>query len=251
MCYDGTLDIETSGRRPAMTEKRTADDFKADMARRNMPSEWGSWSLAESEQIEAGRLAWGSLKKTFELWVTIGKAITVLWEKAERAKAAGGPRKRGMTFKDLLEREGFNMQPATAARLLQIVKPEILPKVVAWHETLTDQQKIDWAGPGSIFNHCPVFKKPKSIDPEAEPVLSPMEKLKQANVLLQEENHCLKQNSGDTEYFKPSDTANDVAQTLLRIFSTSKAEAIARKLLELLKGSDSPKPKRKAKTASE
>jgi hypothetical protein len=95
------------------------------------------------------------LKKTFESWVTVGRGLHTLHLKAERI---GGRQ----TFLRLREQAGLGekqIQKATVTRLLQII--DNLPVVVSWRQDLTERQQFDWAGPGAIHKHCPVFAKPK------------------------------------------------------------------------------------------
>lgn len=127
--------------------------------------ESGSLSQDELASVEAGRTAMQSLRKTFDLWVTVGRAIQTLRARADRA----GGRK---TFQRLLDQQGFHdLDKATVTRLLHIM--ENLAAVVSWHETLTDKQKREWASPSAIYKHCPVFKKDKPRESKKQPSPSP------------------------------------------------------------------------------
>ncbi len=208
---------------------RTADDFRADIAKRKPPPaydnapEGGAFSMAENVEIEAGRTAYASIKKTFDLWIAIGRAVVVLRAKADRI----GKR---TAFARLMDQQGLSMQAATSTRLLKIMAK--LPAVVAWHEELSERRKFDWCSPNAIFKHCPEFKKAE-VDP-ADKELSPMEKLKQEIVTLSEENKRMKDN-GDDQRFDPKDTAKDIATTIVGMFTPSKARSIANAILAMLK----------------
>ena len=118
--------------------------------------ESGSLTQDERAYIEAGLSALALLRKTFETWVTVGKAIQTLRAKANRI----GTRK---AFARLLEQQGFGefiKDKATVTRLLRIM--ENLGEVGAWHASLPVKQQMAWAHPSTVFLHCPIFKKPKA-----------------------------------------------------------------------------------------
>jgi hypothetical protein len=158
-------------------------------------------------------------------WIIIAKGLRTLRTKADRI---GGRQ----TFRRLREQAGLGekaIPPATVTRLDTIL--DNLPAVMSWHQRLDEQQQFRWASPSAVFKHCPVFKKDGSRDGDR---LSPMAQLKQANMVLQEENHKLKQRE-DGDRFKPTDSARDIAVTMVGMFSPTKAETIFRQGLELLK----------------
>jgi hypothetical protein len=75
-----------------------------------------------------------------------------------------------------MEQEGFPLkkgfgglfQPATITRLLKIMEPENLSRVIDWHDHLPDHLKIAWSSPDSVFKHCPIFTEKTTaakIDP--------------------------------------------------------------------------------------
>lgn len=189
--------------------------------------EAGALTLAEHDKIEAACTAWRSLKetikRTFELWITIGQGLQTLRNKADHL---GGR----STFERLRNQAGLGeIDKGTVSRLLQIM--ERLPEVTRWHDQLPEYQQVEWASPSALFKHCPIVAKPKIAD--AEKRLSPMEKLREANIALQAENHSLKQRE-DGDRWKPTDTAHDIAVAMVGILTTTKAEQVARNILELL-----------------
>jgi hypothetical protein len=186
-------------------------------------------SLEEVTVFENARQAVVTLKKTFEMWLVIAKSVVLARRMAERR----GGRK---TFMRIIEQQGLGkiVNKATASRLEKIMEPENLPGIIAWHQTLTDKQQIDWAAPTTIFKRCPVFAKPKVAKQEGEKPLSRAEKAEQALAVALEENHKLKQRE-DGDRFKPTDTAEDIATVLVGMFSSTKAADIARRILSKLK----------------
>jgi hypothetical protein len=125
-----------------------------------------AFSQDERVVIENGRQAWGIIRKTFDSYVTIGRAVMLIRDKAS---AIGGRK----TFARLLEQEDLGYfaskeGKASCSRLLRIM--ENLADVTDWHEGLTTKQKIEWASPASIVKRCPVFvsSKPRKA-PGAKP----------------------------------------------------------------------------------
>jgi hypothetical protein len=184
--------------------------------------------------FDDARVAVGVLKKTFEHWLAIGKSVVLARQIADRR----GGRK---TFMRVIEQQGLGkiVDKATASRMEKIMGPENLPGVLDWHHALTEKEQIAWAAPTSIFNHCPIFKKP----PPADKPPSAFQKLKDTNIALQEENYRLKQRE-DGDRFKPTDTAEDIATVMVGMFTPRKADDIARRMLAKLE-------KRKSKAAEQ
>jgi hypothetical protein len=198
------------------------------------PANWRSNS-PESEALTSAdvvvfdnaRQAVDTLKKTFQTWVVIGEAVV-------RARDIADRRGGGKTFMRLIEQQGLGriINKTTASTLLRIM--DELPGITAWRKTLTEKQQIDWAAPTTILKRCPVFAKPKP-----DPANKPPSKAEQTQIELAkalEENHRLKQQQReDGDRFKTSDTARDIASTMIGMFSPSKAGEIAKLMLDLLK----------------
>lgn len=172
------------------------------------------------------------MEGAFENWITIGRAVVLAREIADRE---GG----GKTFMKLLE--GWELthvvNKSTASTLERIMRQ--LPEVTAWRQTLTVRQRIDWAAPTTILKHCPVFNKP---DPEAEKE-KPLSMAKQTEVALANalERVAELENREEGDRFKPTDTAQDIAVVLVGMFTPRKAKDIADRMLELLKKRWGPK----------
>lgn len=123
----------------------------------------------EVQIFEAGRDAAVSLAKTFELWVTVGRAVELAWTKAKQ-------RGTRHAFQRLLEQQGlagvlgksWDSQKSTANKLLAIIKH--LPAIEAWRATLEQSERIKWAAPTTIYKRCPVFARPTA---ETSPTIMP------------------------------------------------------------------------------
>jgi hypothetical protein len=138
----------------------------------------------ENQVFEAGRAAAASLAKTFELWITVARAVELARIKADRI----GTRQ---AFQRILEQQGlagvlgnsWASQKSTANKLLTIL--DHLPEVEQWRSSLSQAQRINWSAPTTVYKHCPLFgnaalaklnepaKEPSGIDwnPEDEEAL--------------------------------------------------------------------------------
>src|SRR5262249_36812183 len=118
----------------------------------NVP-ELGALNPDQRAVVDLGRDAVAALKKTFDHWMAIAHGVAVLRKAAD---TLGGKK----TFHRLLERAGYGVllrSKAQLTRLVQMAERETPAR--AWRDTLTDNQKWEWASPSAIFKHCPLFKK--------------------------------------------------------------------------------------------
>jgi hypothetical protein len=91
------------------------------------------------------------IKRTFENWVTIGRAVVAL---RKRADIMGGRR----AFQRLLEEQGLAplVDRSRASRLIKIMAN--LPAVVEWQQGLKPKQQLAWASPDTICRQCPALQ---------------------------------------------------------------------------------------------
>jgi hypothetical protein len=151
--------------------------------------------------VEQARAALARMKQTFAGWVAVAHALKALETRAARMG--------GRTFERLCEREGLGSDVLNRGRvwkLRQIL--ERLPAVEAWRAKLTDRERFRWSSPESTLRYCPLFVKPKPVRAAASNVSPRIE---------------------------VTDSADDIASTLLDMFLPRKAEAIARAVLAQLK----------------
>jgi hypothetical protein len=210
----------------------------------NEPSDLPSLSHEELTYVEAAREALVTVKRTFEFWIVVARGLRTLKDKADRI---GGR----FTFDRLREREGLGgrskhgkevLNKTRVSRLLAIL--DNLAEVEAWRATLTEKQRFDWASPEAVSRHCPALIKPQ----EGERKPSPYAQMKVVNIALQEENAQLKRRE-EGDRFKPTDTADDIATVLVGMFSPTKADEIAKRMLAKLKAR--PRGKTKAEGSIE
>jgi hypothetical protein len=200
----------------------------------NYPYDLPSLSHEELTYVDAAREALATMKRTFEFWMVVARALKVLKDKAERI---GGR----FTFDRLREREGLGgkrrdgtdvLNKTRVSRLLAIL--EHLAEVDNWRKELTDKRRFEWASPEAVWRHCPVFANPSDLKERAP---SPYEQLKQANINLQEEVAALRKYKDD-ERWTPTEKAEDVATAIVGMFSPSKAKDIAQRILARLKSKE-------------
>jgi hypothetical protein len=153
--------------------------------------------------FDDARQAVANLRKTFDEWIKIGKAVVIARDMADRR---GGAK----TFMRIIEQQGLGtiVTKQTAYRLERIM-PRI-DEVIAWRATLTDRQRIDYASPTTILRRCPVFRNP--TPPRDGNQMTPAERDRQELARVVEENHRLQAELAhreDGDRFRPTDTAND------------------------------------------
>lgn len=115
-----------------------------------------NFSPHDNQIFEAGRAACASLAKTFELWITVARAVELARTKADKIGTRSA-------FERILNQQGlaaslgsnWDSQKSTASKLLKIL--ERLPEVEAWRAGLTAAQRINWSAPTTVYRHCPVF----------------------------------------------------------------------------------------------
>jgi hypothetical protein len=172
-----------------MPRKRppTADDIH-DRRYRRLPNDPGAESrdLSQEEAVifDNARNAADAIKKTFENWIVIGRAVVAARARADRL---GG----GKTFRRILKQQGLDavVPPATASRLLLICGPR-LSEVQAWHNRLKPHQQFAWAGPRSVINNARdasgqlIFPKKKKDGGQSQPPAPTKKKKRNVEVAI-------------------------------------------------------------------
>jgi hypothetical protein len=188
--------------------------------------------------IEALRRIHGD--QTWEDWMTLGAALDVITEDA--CLGVGAVRwdkdnKRlvkafNASWEDY-ERRAGDQKALTKQERWALREVRSDPKYGIWRSEVGKKDPARMRRmnhPNAVINGYKAAHR--AIDPYRPP--SPMAQLKRANIELQEENEQLKQRE-DGDRFKPTDTADDIAETLVGMFSASKATDIANRMLAKLK----------------
>ena len=202
----------------------------------------------EAVQIfEDARLAVTRLKKSFDEWIKIGRAVVLAREIANRR---GGSK----TFMRIIEQQGLGkiVPKQTATHLLRVM--ERIDEVLIWHGALTEKQQIDFASPKTILRRCPIFRAPPSG--EVEERMTPAERDRQQLAAAIEENHSLRAElartgSGDSlsDRVTVEDTAENIAVALAGMFTGNKTKTIARRMLAIVREREAASANTEADTA--
>ena len=106
-----------------------------------------SYGLSQDERqlVDAAKEAWFALKRTFDQWITIGRGVVCL---RERADQLGGR----TAFQRLMIENGLgelttSKAKAIVTRLEKIMKPENISRVQEWHNNLPPHSQVAWASP--------------------------------------------------------------------------------------------------------
>jgi hypothetical protein len=147
---------------PSIAPDNAAPEIGLSRNNRNLPA------LTPEEQgaVSTALDALYALKKTFDYWIDIARALKLLRDKADRI---GGRftfdllrQREGLGGKDHLGREILNK--TRVSRLLAIL--DRLEEVQQWRARLSDGQRFAWSSAEAVHQHCPLFQKPDDEDEE-------------------------------------------------------------------------------------
>ena len=154
---------------------------------------------------------------------------------------------------------------STAQRLLKITENEL--EVRAWHNGLSEAEKIAWASPTAIYKWCPVFQRKAELDgaKEKDRKPTPTERIKELeaqNAHLQDElaSTIARQSTLPEPMWRDDlnlgGSAKDIAAAIIQEKGEKEAENIAVAILTTLNSAlaSEPEPakkKRRRKKATE
>jgi hypothetical protein len=132
-----------------------------------LPSDAFPLSREDQQIFGAARTAISSLAKTFELWMVVARAVERAYQMAEQ-------KNRRDAFERILEREGiakalgntWASQKSTANKLRTILAR--LPQVEAWRATLSENERLRWSAPTTIYKHCSLLNGGAVTDDEED-----------------------------------------------------------------------------------
>jgi hypothetical protein len=188
--------------------------------------------------LRRGQEAWHRLKKgsTFEDWKVVGAAHVLGRTEAMREAHVNKPEGRNYNaaFGRWQKQCGFeDLDKAARSRLFEMM--DHLAAIEAWRATLTVTQRLDLNHPTSIVRRWKAATaKPKQED---EHKISPVQKLKDTIVDLQEQNDRMRREieDGGGDLWVPEDRPRDIAKIILTKLTRAKAEKVAREILAALK----------------
>ncbi len=189
--------------------------------------------------VRAGQEAWCRLRSnaTWDDWKQVGKAHLIGRHKAMIEAGVNQPigRRYNEAFGTWQREFGFeNLDKGDRARLFEVMGH--LAKIEAWLATLTTSERLRLNHPTTVMRKW----KGSTVapDPNAAPKLSPYAQLREAHVQLIEKHHHLEREieaGGGGDLWTLRDTADDIANVMVRKLPTNKAERVARAMLAKLK----------------
>lgn len=197
--------------------RRSPDDFVAEMAARRdhpvvdpqhglgSPAHVGDNPVVRLGVEAAGRLTAGH---HYADWIAVGRALAVGRTEAMREAHTNKPEGRlyAAAFARWLTRTGLDKliggkpNSGTRSRLLELI--DHLPEVEKWRGTLPTNKQLTINHPDTVYRH---WKKSTVVpDPNQQIKPSPIAKLKESVVRLEEENHLLKSANGGSNFNRDS-----------------------------------------------
>jgi hypothetical protein len=114
-----------------------------------------TFTTEERRVVDTGLEGHRHLIKSVEYWIDVGKAMNILYLKAERIG-----RKAFVALQlqeGFVTREGKPIDKGLISKARQMA--DHADAVKAWKATLTPKQQATWNNPNSVFLHCPLFAK--------------------------------------------------------------------------------------------
>ncbi|MGC2077612.1 MAG: hypothetical protein WA728_16580 [Xanthobacteraceae bacterium] len=129
---------------------------------------------------------------------------------------------------------GFqDLDSGDRTRLFQVM--DHLAEIEVWLKKLPSSERLRLNHPSSAWRRWKAATKKPAEEGAKKP--SPMQKLKDTIVVLQEENDRMKREieHGGGDLWSPEDRPRDIARIMLSKLTRSKAEKVAREILKLVK----------------
>jgi hypothetical protein len=190
---------------------------------------------AVSEIVRLGQEAMARKRRAWDDWLAIATALQVGRTDIMRELHTNEPHGRRFekAMGEWLLAHGFKeINKGTRSRLLECLKHKA--EIQAWHSRLTNAERF-------AFNHPDtVLRKWKAAtlvpDPSAPPRVSPVQKLKDSVVTLQEQNDRMRREieRGGGDLWSAEDRPQDIAKVVFGKLSRHKAEKVARALLKMV-----------------
>jgi hypothetical protein len=128
------------------------------------------FNATELEIFAEAKAAGTGLRKSFDRWIAIAKAVQVARVHADRP--GGSHMVRGKRFRDILTAQQLEWISRNDGNLLLKMVAQ-LPAVQRWREGLTNHQRVRWSSPQSVLNRAPCFRDGRPPKGPA-PMLNPM-----------------------------------------------------------------------------
>ena len=191
---------------------------------------------SEDTVIHRGKEAWHRLRThtTFEDWKAVGKACSIGQATAMRDAHANKPKGRGYNaaISAWDKKHGFvDLDKGVRSRLLDVMSH--LAGIEAELAKLSDTKRQELNHPNAVWRFWKRVTKPTSTEQRT----SPVQKLKDSIVALQEQNDRMQREieRGGGDLWTPEDRPKDIAKIILGKLTKAKAEKVAREIFAALK----------------
>jgi hypothetical protein len=165
--------------------------------------------------VRRGQEAWSRLQsgRSWEDWLSVGEAVQVGRHRAMLEADTNRPRgsRYDSIFGDWLSEAGFDtLDKADRKRLFDCLKHR--GEIEAWRQTLPANKRLQLNHPTSVWRNWQKATVAGKATADRTTQLSPISKLKQAVVRLEDENLQLRR-AGD-DLFSSRDSAADIARLI-------------------------------------
>jgi hypothetical protein len=188
------------------------------------------------EIVRLGQQAMARKRRVWDDWIAVAKAIQIGRAEVMRELYTNEPRGRRYekAFGNWLVANSFKeIDKGARSRLLDCLKHIV--EIEEWRAGLTDSQRFKFNHPDSVLRK---WRASTVVpDPNAPPKVSAVQKLKDSLIDLQNENDRMKREieRGGGDLWCAEDRPQDIARVILSKLSKTKAEKVARELLNALK----------------
>jgi hypothetical protein len=185
--------------------------------------------------IRRGQEALARLRRTWSDWIEVAEALAVGRTEVMRELHTNSPtgRRYEKAMAEWLAAHSFKtIDKGTRHRLLECLQHKT--EIEAWRSRLTENERDRFNHPDTVLRKWKTTAIPKA---DAEPKVSPMQKLKDELVVVVEERDRMKREieSGGGDLWSADDRPQDIARVILGKLSKTKAEKVAREILNALK----------------
>jgi hypothetical protein len=189
-------------------------------------------STREDTTVRHGQEAWCRLRanSTWADWVAVGAAHVVGRSTAMRDAHTNTPKGRGYNAAFIAWQKKFGFETldkGDRARLFEVMNH--LKEIDDWLQKLPESERLRLKHPNSVLRRW----KAAIVKPKASELrISPVQKLKDSLVNLQEENDRMRREieRGGGDLWSADDRPKDIARIIVDKLTKAKAERVARNL---------------------
>jgi hypothetical protein len=203
------------------------------------PNDALSWLKASptDDIVRRGQEALQRLRRGYEDWLAIAEALQVGRAEVMAAVQTNKPvgKRYAQAMANWLLARGFHLiNEGTRNRLLDCLNHGA--EIEKWRATLTEGERFRFNHPDTVLRK---WKAATVVpDPNVSKKPSPIAKLKEVNVELQEKLYRAEQelSRGGGDLWTPDDTPEDIATAMLAKLTPDKAKGVAKAILTKVKG---------------